>query len=324
MKKSTKIGIAAGTVLLGLSVLTGGYFVYRHYNPGRVEQPEAVEIETREKQSTGLEGKLYDKSFRDFDNSITLASFNIQVFGKSKRSKPGVMRILTGIVSSYDITAIQEFRDKEMKTLPIFVDQINSRSEKTFSYVGSPRLGRTNSKERYGFVFDVNRVRQIGRAYVWPDPEDIFEREPFIVQFKSGNFDYTLVNVHIKPKDATREIMALETVVNDILISNNERDVIVLGDFNADGDYFNENISGGIRSNFYTWVIDDSVDTTLARSDYTYDRIVFLTQFTTEDFKGTSGVFRFDEFYNLDPVSAKKVSDHYPIYAEFYTNRDSD
>ncbi len=50
------------------------------------------------------------------DNTIKIARFNIQIFGKSKRQKEDVIEILTKIVRHFDIVAVQEFRDKAEKT----------------------------------------------------------------------------------------------------------------------------------------------------------------------------------------------------------------
>lgn len=45
-------------------------------------------------------------------DEISIASFNIQVFGRTKASKPEVMEILVRTISKFDIVAIQEIRDK--------------------------------------------------------------------------------------------------------------------------------------------------------------------------------------------------------------------
>ena len=44
-------------------------------------------------------------------DEITIASFNIQIFGQTKASKPEVMEILADIIRQYDLVAIQEIRD---------------------------------------------------------------------------------------------------------------------------------------------------------------------------------------------------------------------
>jgi endonuclease/exonuclease/phosphatase family metal-dependent hydrolase len=45
-------------------------------------------------------------------DTIKLASFNIQVFGRSKAAKAEVMEILAETIAQYDVIAIQEIRDK--------------------------------------------------------------------------------------------------------------------------------------------------------------------------------------------------------------------
>ena len=44
--------------------------------------------------------------------TITIASFNIQIFGKTKAGKPDVMAVLPPIISEFDIVAIQEIREE--------------------------------------------------------------------------------------------------------------------------------------------------------------------------------------------------------------------
>ena len=66
----------------------------------------------------------------------------------------------------------------------------------------------------------------------------------------------------------------------------------------------------------------DDQDTNLATSDCTYDRII-ITAGVREDYAKEAGVFRFDAAYGLEGDDAKKVSDHYPVYARFGLGRDS-
>ena len=62
---------------------------------------------------TDVESNNTDSSPGDTDTeTITITSFNIQVFGISKAGKPEVMEIITDIITQFDIVAIQEIRDK--------------------------------------------------------------------------------------------------------------------------------------------------------------------------------------------------------------------
>jgi len=88
---------------------------------------------------------------------------------------------------------------------------------------------------------------------------------------KSGNFDFKLVNNHIKPSDVQIELTQLSIVINDIYDNSSEKDIIVLGDMNADGSYFNEE---NLTTALPLWIqlIGNDEDTTVAASDNIYDR----------------------------------------------------
>jgi endonuclease/exonuclease/phosphatase family metal-dependent hydrolase len=257
-------------------------------------------------------------------STIKIASFNIQVFGQAKISDAKIMDVLSRIIERYDIVAIQEVRSAKENVIPELLSHIN-KGDLKYDYVISKRLGRTGSKEQYAFVYNTKTVNLIsGSAYVVGDPEDVFEREPFVVYFRSGNFDFKIVDIHIKPEDVEAELIHLRTVINDIYKGSSEKDIIVLGDMNADGSYFNE---AKLAVIFPSWIqlIDNSQDTTVAVSENTYDRMMTREKTANEEYDGISGVFRWDTEYGLtDSGFVKKVSDHYPIYAEFKTNLPDD
>jgi endonuclease/exonuclease/phosphatase family metal-dependent hydrolase len=155
---------------------------------------------------------------------------------------------------------------------------------------------------------------------------DIFQREPYVAEFKAknGNFDFVLVTIHTSPDTANQEISDLSKVVDDAKSRyQGGGDFIIMGDLNADCSYFNENGQSPLRSSEYYWVINNSVDTTTKSTYCTYDRIIITTPART-DFTGEAGVFRFDTAYNLTYESTIAVSDHYPVYASFWSNRDND
>ncbi len=90
--------------------------------------------------------------------------------------------------------------------------------------------------------------------------------------------------------------------------------MILLGDLNADCSYLGEGEQIALRGPGYIWVIPDDTDTTVSRTDGAYDRMIFRDP-TKEDFSGRWGVF------TQIPDS---ISDHYLIWAEFWTQRDTD
>ncbi|WP_445475307.1 exonuclease/endonuclease/phosphatase family protein [Methanococcoides methylutens] len=264
-----------------------------------------------------IEGSAYE------DEDLRIGAFNIQVFGVTKASKPDVMMVLADVVRTYDIIAIQEIRDSSQTALPALVDLVNSDGSQ-YDYVVSERLGRTSSKEQYAYIYDTTTVSLAGTPETYPEPEgtDPFHRQPYISSFRAldGDYDVVLMVIHTDPDEATEEINALDDVLEYAQLSYpDEGDFVLMGDFNADGSYFDEDSSSDLDDHF--WLIDDSLDTTTKSTDYTYDRIV-LTD--TSDLVGDHGVFRYDLEYGLSEEMTVAVSDHYPVYMEVSCSGDSD
>ena len=266
-----------------------------------------------------------DLTTQNQDDTIKIANFNIQIFGITKADKPGVMDILARTITEFDIVAIQEIRDASGTAIVDLENEVDALGEDYTTIVG-PRLGRTSSKEQYAYMFRTNLIEYID-AYTFDDSaSDDFHREPLIAQFQAtnGNFDFVLVTLHTDPDEATEEINALLSVVTDAKNYFAEKDVIILGDLNADCSYFDEDdYDNPMRADGYTWLIDNDMDTNLAASSCTYDRIIILDD-SLSDFTGDADVYRFDDIYNLAEDDAKDVSDHYPVWAEFYINNDYD
>jgi endonuclease/exonuclease/phosphatase family metal-dependent hydrolase len=257
---------------------------------------------------------------------ILIASFNLQAFGPTKAAKPAVLNLLALIVRHFDIIAVQEIRDASGTAIVGLKNAVNSVGA-NYEYEIGPRLGRTSSKEQYAFFYNTATIEASAGAYTYDEGGvDTYEREPFIAHFKArnGNFDFTLIDIHTKPDDATAEISFLPNVMSEARTHTAEADVICLGDFNADGSYYDErSYSGTFPASTYDWLIDNSVDTTVASSSNTYDRVVTFKA-SEEDFAGTAGVFRYDEVFDLGTATPSDISDHYPVQAEFWTTNDSD
>jgi endonuclease/exonuclease/phosphatase family metal-dependent hydrolase len=247
--------------------------------------------------------------------TIRIMSFNIQTFGVTKMSRPEVVEILVDIVSQADIIAVQEVRSARIDPVRQFMALLPEK----YDYVIGPREGRSSSKEQYWVIYDSEKFTVLEND-TWPDSEDIFERNPFSVYFKTqGEFDFILINNHIKPSDAEKEIRALPAVVTYYIDLWNDPDLLVVGDFNADGRYFDKALMDSIFSQDEYKIIFTDEDTTLAASRNTYDRFIITTS-AANYFTGNFGVIRFDEVYDFSAYSIRpsRVSDHYPIWAEFF------
>lgn len=238
--------------------------------------------------------------------TLDILSFNIQIFGRAKASKPEVMDIIVDIIDDYDLISIQEMRDSSGDSARILYSMMPEYYEMWLS----PREGRSNSKEQVIILYDTRELDFI-ESTNYPDPQDIFERSPYTIYFRTdnGEFDFNFTSVHLAPGDVDAELLGLVSVINSL--QQKDKDIILVGDFNADGRYFDEDeIFDYFNDQEYEWVITNEFDTTVAPSDNTYDRIIInqeLVQFVNE-----YGTIVFDDLVNGFEV--KEVSDHYPVY----------
>ncbi|MBI2807570.1 MAG: endonuclease/exonuclease/phosphatase family protein [Planctomycetes bacterium] len=250
-------------------------------------------------------------------DTIKIASFNIQVFGASKIKKPNVMDVLAKVVRRFDVVAIQEVRATSDDILPTFVKKINETGAR-YEFVIGPRLGRTNSKEQYAYVFNAAKIDLVADSvYTVPDPQDLLHREPLVARFRvaglpvSQAFSFSLVNIHTDPDETKTEMDALADVFAGVQNNGSgEDDVILLGDLNV-----NDKKLGrlGRLPDISNAIVGLMTNT---RKTKMYDNIIFNRRATVE-YTGRFGVVDLMADYNLTMKQALDVSDHLPIWAEF-------
>lgn len=257
-------------------------------------------------------------SSRRPSNSLLISSFNIQVLGKSKMSKPSVVEVLAQVIRQFDIVAIQEVRAKDDDILPQLVAAINANGDQ-YSFLIGPRLGRTVSTEQYAFVYDTTRVEcDPSCVGTMSDPGDLLHREPFAARFRARTnspnqaFTFWLVNTHTDPDEVPQEVSALaDAFVVMQTARPDEDDVILLGDLNASESQFGR--LGQIPG--ITWAVTGGAMTN-TRQNKQYDNIVFHRGKTSE-FTGRWGVYDLESTFGISRDDALKVSDHLPVWAEF-------
>ena len=250
-------------------------------------------------------------------DQLTVASFNIQVFGKSKMGKPEAIKTIVDVVRRFDVIAIQELRSKEQTVIPQFVQMVNAEGSNYEAIVG-PRLGRSTSTEQYVFLFNASTVEVVPNSvFTVNDPSDALHREPLVGTFRARAtttgtpFQFTLINIHTDPDETDEELDALGEVFEVVRNSDPaEDDVILLGDLNVD--YKHLGTLGAISN--ISWTVEEQMTNT--RKNRSYDNIVFDRTQTTE-FSGTAGVFDFESEFGLTREQALEVSDHMPVWAVF-------
>ncbi|XP_045640713.1 deoxyribonuclease-1-like 2 isoform X1 [Ursus americanus] len=151
--------------------------------------------------------------------ALRVGAFNIQSFGDSKVSDPACGGVIAQILAGYDITLVQEVRDPDLSAVSALMEQINSVSRHEYSFVSSEPLGRDQYKEMYLFVYRKDAVSVVD-TYQYPDLEDAFSREPFVVKFSapgSAAGEFVLIPLHAAPHRAVSEIDALYDVYLDVI-----------------------------------------------------------------------------------------------------------
>ncbi|XP_040015576.1 deoxyribonuclease 1 like 4, tandem duplicate 1 isoform X1 [Xiphias gladius] len=267
--------------------------------------------------------------------TMKVASFNIQKFGKNKVSDPDVLAILTKIVSRYDIIVILEVVDITGESVKTFLDSLNrSNSRHHYTLKISSRLGRTRYKEQFMFLYRDDMV-DLADSHQFDDQltegGDVFARDPYILRFRCHNTvlkDLVMIPVHTKPEDSEKELDELYDVFQHVKQKWRTDNVMILGDFNADGSYVSKSEMKDIRirsdKNFH-WLIGDDVDTTASTgNNYTYDRIVIYgDDMLRSIIPNSAKPFNFQKAYGLSEEQALKVSDHYPVEVELKSITDT-
>jgi len=230
-----------------------------------------------------------DSSFQ----KISIACWNLQIFGQSKASNQTLIDFYVDKLEDYDIFIVQEIRDALGDAIETFAMGFPEHS-----YILSNRAGQSSSKEQYAVFYNSN-VTLVEYHDYQAEYQDVMQRPPLKVTFTLNNWTFTIFTVHTQPDNVASELSVMENI-----IGNPVGDTIIIGDLNADGSYYDEdNIE---HFSDWHWVITNDVDTTVAASDNTYDRIIINDQ----------AVNNFISFGVMDDVNSDQ-SDHYLLYTTF-------
>jgi endonuclease/exonuclease/phosphatase family metal-dependent hydrolase len=236
--------------------------------------------------------------------TVRLATWNLRQF--SDRGNIDLRAIANVITSShFDLVAIQE------------VKQDGEEVDRLVNVLGVPWRAElspmTGNHERFAFIYNGAHVQEIGHAGSINDIDArVFDRVPYQQSFRAGNFDFTLITVHLSYADTQRrrrEADELAKYAEHLAQSGSEKDIIVLGDFNEQG-------SGNLH--FFLdsgWESLNHEPTNLSSTE-TYDTLLIDPRCTRE-WSGSSGAVIFNG-------NAETISDHRPAFADFVTNLPDD
>ena len=180
---------------------------------------EAASVARPDSTSTNASGTLPDENGSDrspddvevglgpasIRDEISVATWNIQSFGRAKVGRPHVMQVIVDIVRRFDVIAIQEVRSKDQSVIQEFLAMVNQDGYE-YGIVIGPRVGRTRSTEQYLYLYDKSRIELLeDSVYTINDPRDLLHREPLVAGFRvigslaRRPWTFTLVNIHTDP-----------------------------------------------------------------------------------------------------------------------------
>jgi len=257
------------------------------------------------------------------DEAIRLASWNIRIFSDGSRDDAELNKICQNL-KDYDFVSIVELRDEKVLQR---TEAILQAMGKDYDYQVSDAVGR-GVKERYAFLYDASKVEVVEPGTIFPDPEDVFIREPYYASFRSGKFDFTIIAIHVIWGDTVgerrAEIQKLADVYSHVQESNSsEQDVILAGDFNREPNDVES--YAPLRNISFMMPLFSLPQKSHIKESSLYDNIWFQSEYVSE-YTGTSGIDKFDEtdFADDDKAANLAVSDHRPVWAEFHTDKDDD
>ena len=273
---------------------------------------------------------------------LTVGFFNTMRFGHSGSYCKDLDQVAE-ILGRYDLVGLVEvmrntggcdsYETGDLGHLRALVARLSASTRAPWDFAASSSsLGSGSYKEYYAFIYRTDRVTCTSTPMLYPDPEDRFEREPLIADFRSGDFDFTAVAVHITwgdgATDPVREVALLDDVWDYVQdLDADQDDIILMGDFNIDTP------SATPFSALQALGIDALLSGRGIRTTYSsgtsavgvswYDNIWVDLDHTGHEFTGISNVDYLHTRYYLDATWPHievrgAISDHCPVWAQFF------
>ncbi len=311
-------------LLLLLGIVGGGGLLLQRY---KIRGLDAIRLEPRSTTAGDDASVLADDAesapnvrqppvTRQAD-TIQIATFYLPRFTDESLRQPKTVRVLSGLLSRFDVIAIQGVGRPQRKAIRQLAAQIPNRPA-GYRWVAAPPAGLGVAPEPLGFLYDPGSL-EIDRSatYVVEDPDDLLEHDPLVASFRVRGpppdqaFTFTLVNVWVSPTQTDAEMAALDDVWNAVRRDGRgEDDVLLLGHLNAPAERWGEL---GLLPQI-DWVIHDLPTNT--RGTQMLDNLLYF-RLATVEFTGESGVVDLMRTFDLSMRDAVRISEFVPVWAEF-------
>jgi len=284
------------------------------------------------------------------DRNLLIGSWNIRHLSRvhpawdenpgSPKRNLRAMACIAEVARHFDVLAIQEVK-RDTAALRMLVDDFLGPDWGVM--ISDVSAGSGGNAERLAFVYDSRRVVPSGLAgeIVLPptpegDPVTQFDRTPYLVGFRTRRERFTLLTAHIKygtvPDDRLPELQALAAYIASEIrdratAESEENNLIVLGDFNIDRRGDNPLFQAFIATGLMVPDALRHLKTTYGTEAKHYDQIAWFMGEMDLLTTGQAGVIDFvgAAFKELTPREMSyRVSDHFPIWAEFLIDRSTE
>jgi len=163
--------------------------------------------------------------------SVSVCSWNIQNFGKSKDEK--TLAFIATTLQPFDIIAIQEVVAGYggAQAIALLVDMMNRKGRNWDYTISDQTSGNGQKSERYAFIWNKSKVSKHGNAWLEKKFNREIEREPYMATFLKESKMFTIATFHAitKSDHPETEIKHLKFLPAQYPSLN----IIFCGDFNC-------------------------------------------------------------------------------------------
>jgi endonuclease/exonuclease/phosphatase family metal-dependent hydrolase len=277
------------------------------------------------------------------DETLNIATWNIRQFGKSPRSEAAI-HYIAEILGQFDLIGIVEL-NANLGDLRRVLNILGPYWRAVYT---DAQLDHPGNDERIGFIYDRRAVTFNGLAAEASEPRaktgttylptETFWRTPYMASFRSGNYDFVVMAVHVRwAKVESDRLPEMDLLANWIKAKHDDRhredeDLIVMGDFNIPSrksKLFKSITQFGLQ--IPTPLMDRDVGSNLERNKR-YDQILYYSG--AQGLKALSGGildFHIDDEH-IDglfdpritrPRYIEEMSDHLPLWIQIDTDNDN-
>ncbi len=273
----------------------------------------------------------------EIDRTINIATWNIRHWGQKKRKKCS-LHYIAEILNQFDLISVVELR-RNVSEMKYVLDLLGEYWDVVFSDYITDAGG---NKERIAYIYDTRAVQFTGMAAETDGKrkknrttgvyEPLFSwwRKPYMASFKSGNFDFVALSVHMQwgtKEGRKKELEQLAKWTKDYMKDEYrvDRDIILMGDFNIDS--FNSDLYKAISKYGLSApdaIVQSEFGSNLARNKR-YDQILHHPTNTGSVFSKHGGVLDFYKGNHESLLPYKdmtknkftyELSDHLPLWLQ--------